>query len=124
MRTYPIGQVSSLLGVKPYILRYWEEEIPFLSPRKSRAGRRQYTEREVQLLLRVRHLLYDQRYTIEGARNRLWAELNGGDPELKSAVAEIRGDLLAAWARLQGGGAEGRAAGERPDPATGEKPPE
>ncbi len=116
MRTYPIGQVSSLLGVKPYILRYWEEEIPFLSPRKSRSGRRAYTEREVQLLLRVRHLLYEQRYTIEGARNRLWAELNGGDRSLRSAIAEVRGDLLAAWGRLrrQGKGMEGRLTEDRP----------
>ena len=111
MRTYPIGQVSSLLGVKPHILRYWEEEIPFLSPRKDRSGRRLYTEREVQLLLRVRHLLYEQRFTIEGARNRLWAEMSG-DPGARTAVAEIRGDLLAAWSRVhRRGGGERRAAG-------------
>lgn len=101
MRKYPIGQVSSLLEVKPYILRYWEEEIPFLSPRKNRAGRRMYTERDVQLLLRLKHLLYEQRYTVEGARNRLWIELNAVDPGMKSRIAEIRGDLLDAWMKLQ-----------------------
>ncbi|MBA7574907.1 hypothetical protein ES708_16723 [subsurface metagenome] len=102
MRKYTISEVSSLIAVKSHVIRYWEEEIPFLSPRKNLAGRRVYTDREVQLLLRLKHLLYDQKYTIEGAKKRIWQELNSSDLNYKSKIAEIRSDLINIWFKVRG----------------------
>jgi DNA-binding transcriptional MerR regulator len=91
---YSIGDVSRLLEVKPYVIRYWEEEIPFIAPQKSRSGRRVYAERDLQVLLRLKHLLYDKKYTIEGAKQRLWAELQPENANLKALIAEVRTELL------------------------------
>jgi DNA-binding transcriptional MerR regulator len=91
---YAIGEVSRLLEVKPYVIRYWEEEIPFIAPQKSRSGRRVYTERDLHVLLRLKHLLYCQKYTIEGARQRLWAELQPEHANVKARIAAVRTELL------------------------------
>ena len=71
---FKIGEVSELLGVEPYVLRYWETEFPVLSPKKSGTGHRLYRRKDVELLLRIKHLLYEKRFTIEGARQWLQAE--------------------------------------------------
>ena len=71
---FKIGEVSELLGVEAYVLRYWESEFPVLSPKKSGTGHRLYRRKDVELLLRIKHLLYDQRFTIEGARQSLHSE--------------------------------------------------
>lgn len=71
---FKIGEVSELLGVEPYVLRYWESEFPVLSPKKSGTGHRLYRRKDVELLLRIKHLLYEKRFTIEGARQTLHAE--------------------------------------------------
>lgn len=68
---FRIGEVSDLVGVKPYVLRYWESEFPDIKPSKSKSGQRLYKRRDVELLLRVKGLLYDERFTINGARKRL-----------------------------------------------------
>jgi DNA-binding transcriptional MerR regulator len=68
---YRIGEVSRLLGVKPYVLRYWETEFPALAPKKSSTGQRLYRRRDVELLLEIKRLLYEKRYTLEGARRHL-----------------------------------------------------
>ena len=68
---FRIGEVSQLVGVKEYVLRYWESEFPGLSPRKSSSGQRMFRRKDVELLLRIKHLLYDQKFTIEGARKAL-----------------------------------------------------
>ena len=70
-RYFTIGEVSELCGVKPYVLRYWEQEFPQLKPMKRRGNRRYYQHHEVLLIRRIRELLYDQGFTISGARNRL-----------------------------------------------------
>ena len=70
---FKIGEVSELLGVEPYVLRYWETEFPALSPKKSGTGHRLYRRKDVELLLRIKHLLYEKRFTIEGARQLLQA---------------------------------------------------
>src|SRR5512133_3484311 len=70
---FKIGEVSELLGVEPYVLRYWESEFPGLSPKKSGTGHRLYRRKDVELLLRIKHLLYEKRFTIEGARQTLQA---------------------------------------------------
>ena len=70
-RYFTIGEVSDLCGVKPYVLRYWEQEFSQLKPMKRRGNRRYYQHHEVLLIRRIRELLYDQGFTISGARNRL-----------------------------------------------------
>ena len=99
---YTIGEVSQLLGVKQHVIRYWEEEVPFLAPKKSKSGRRVYTDRELQLLLRLKHLLYEKRYTIEGARERIWKETSSSQLDLTARIAAVRSDLLSVWEKIKG----------------------
>ena len=68
---FRIGDVADLVGVKPYVLRYWETEFPILSPDKGMNGQRVYRRSDVETLLMIKHLLYKERYSIEGARNRI-----------------------------------------------------
>src|ERR1700742_680644 len=68
---FRIGEVSQLVGVEAYVLRYWESEFPGLSPRKSSTGQRMFRRKDVELLLNIKELLYGQRFTIEGARKAL-----------------------------------------------------
>ena len=75
---YRIGEACKQLDIQPYVLRYWETEFPVLSPRKSKAGQRVYSEEELQLILRIKQLLYEEGYTIAGAKKKLDAELAGG----------------------------------------------
>jgi DNA-binding transcriptional MerR regulator len=74
---FKIGEVSDLLGVEPYVLRYWETEFTVLSPKKSGTGHRLYRRKDVELLLRIKHLLYEKKFTIEGARQFLQADSKG-----------------------------------------------
>jgi DNA-binding transcriptional MerR regulator len=76
-RYFTIGEVSELCGVKPHVLRYWEQEFTQLRPMKRRGNRRYYQHHEVLMIRRIRELLYDQGFTISGARNKL-QELGGG----------------------------------------------
>ena len=68
---FRIGDVSKLAGVKPYVLRYWETEFPVIAPKKSGTGHRLYRRKDVELVLEIKRLLYEKRYTIEGARKAL-----------------------------------------------------
>jgi len=68
---FKIGEVSEILGVEPYVLRYWETEFSQLAPKKSGTGHRLYRRKDVELLLRIKHLLYEKKFTIEGARQSL-----------------------------------------------------
>jgi DNA-binding transcriptional MerR regulator len=68
---FKIGEVSQLVGVEPYVLRYWESEFPGLSPRKSNTGQRMFRRKDVELLLNIKQLLYEKKFTIEGARKAL-----------------------------------------------------
>ncbi|WP_334107052.1 MerR family transcriptional regulator [Methylobacillus sp.] len=89
-RYFTIGEVSELCGVKPHVLRYWEQEFTQLKPVKRRGNRRYYQHHEVLLIRRIRELLYEQGFTISGARNRLDENGNNGlrhDTEV-AAVAE------------------------------------
>lgn len=87
---FKIGEVSELLGVEAYVLRYWESEFPGLSPKKSGTGHRLYRRKDVELLLRIKHLLYERRFTIEGARQSLQAEAKVARPKaVKRAQQEL-----------------------------------
>ena len=68
---FSIGEVCSLTDLKPHVLRYWESQFKFLSPAKNRSGNRVYQRREIELIMLVKHLLYTEKYTIDGARQKL-----------------------------------------------------
>jgi DNA-binding transcriptional MerR regulator len=68
---FKIGEVSQLVGVEPYVLRYWESEFPGLSPRKSNTGQRMFRRKDVEMLFHIKELLYEKKFTIEGARKAL-----------------------------------------------------
>ncbi len=75
---FKIGEVCELAGVQAHVLRYWETEFPMLAPQKNRAGQRTYRRRDVEMALRIKQLLYDEQYTIAGAKKKLANELRGG----------------------------------------------
>ena len=93
---FKIGEVAKLVGVKPYVLRYWETEFSILRPGKTRAKHRLYRRKDVETLLEIRRLLYGERYTIEGAKRRLREGGRlGTDPTHTGAFAQIRAELQA-----------------------------
>jgi DNA-binding transcriptional MerR regulator len=75
---FKIGEVCELAGVQAHVLRYWESEFPMLAPQKNRAGQRVYRKRDVEMALRIKELLYEDQYTIAGAKKRLTSELRSG----------------------------------------------
>jgi len=79
---FKIGEVCDLVGVQAHVLRYWETEFPQLSPQKNRSGQRSYRRRDVEISLRIKELLYDEMFTIAGARKKLQLELRE-PPKLK-----------------------------------------
>ena len=85
-RYFTIGEVSELCGVKPHVLRYWEQEFTQLRPMKRRGNRRYYQHHEVLLIRRIRELLYEQGFTISGARNKLDSRGEAGGEELRVQV--------------------------------------
>ena len=109
-RYFTIGEVSELCGVKPHVLRYWEQEFTQLKPVKRRGNRRYYQHHEVLLIRRIRELLYEQGFTISGARNKLDSRLeedgieatghshgNGtaGSPKVSGSAGQLRQELAA-----------------------------
>ena len=74
---FKIGEVCDLLGVQAHVLRYWETEFPMFAPQKNRAGQRTYRRRDVEMALRIKELLYDEKYTIAGAKQKLSSEVRG-----------------------------------------------
>lgn len=89
---FRIGEVSRLTGVKPYVLRFWETEFTGLGPKKSGTGHRLYRRKEVELVLEIKHLLYEKRFTIEGARK--WLEARGKVEPAKPAAKTTQGELF------------------------------
>jgi DNA-binding transcriptional MerR regulator len=87
---FKIGEVCELAGVQAHVLRYWESEFPMLAPQKNRAGQRVYRKRDVEMALRIKELLYEDQYTIAGAKKRLANDLRGGS-RLKVVGAEDEG---------------------------------
>ena len=77
-KLYKIGEVCKVADVQPYVLRYWETEFPSLAPNKSGGGQRMYTKREIDIILRIKQLLYSEGFTIAGAKKKLETEMEGG----------------------------------------------
>ncbi len=92
---YKIGEACKKLDIQPYVLRYWETEFPFLKPSKSKSGQRVYSEDELKIIGRIKELLYEEGYTIAGAKKKLEADLEQGGPQAASegpvAVPEAPG---------------------------------
>ncbi len=89
---YSIGEVSDRVGHEPHVLRYWEQEFEVLSPRKNRAGRRVYTEDDVDVVERIRYLLKEEKYTIEGARQAI--ARGAARKEQAEALEDLRAFLV------------------------------
>jgi DNA-binding transcriptional MerR regulator len=99
-KLYKIGEVCKVADVQPYVLRYWETEFPSLAPNKSGGGQRLYTKREIDIILRIKQLLYSEGFTIAGAKKKLETEMEGGatpapapaavpEPKASAAAAKI-----------------------------------
>lgn len=83
---FRIGDVSRLTGIKPYVLRYWETEFPMLNPKKSGTNQRLYRRKDVEIVLEIKHLLYEKRFTIEGARGYI-QQMSKAKPHAAAPVA-------------------------------------
>jgi DNA-binding transcriptional MerR regulator len=91
---FRIGEVAKLAGIKPYVLRFWESEFSGLGPKKSGTGQRLYRRKDVELVLEIKRLLYEERFTIEGARKILESRRRAGPPPDPAAIySEIRRGL-------------------------------
>ena len=90
---FSIGEVCALTDLKPHVLRYWESQFRFLNPAKNRSGNRVYKSREVELIMLVKHLLYNEKYTIEGARLRIEQYRKSGDLKAHASRAASRTTL-------------------------------
>jgi len=95
---FRIGEVSDIVDVPPYVLRFWETEFRQIKPKRTRAGQRMYRKQDVLLVLRIKHLLYERKFTIEGARQHLKRKAGSpkGKPTAKAApaISEIREELI------------------------------
>jgi len=102
---FRIGEVARLAAIKPYVLRFWETEFPALDPKKSGTGHRLYRRKEVQLVLEIKRLLYEKRYTIEGARKFLETRPKSGDPAAAApmGMSKSPGKHVAAGKQIQTG---------------------
>ena len=93
--TYSIGAAEELTGIKSHIVRYWEEVIPGFAPKKDLGGRRIYTERDIDLILRLKYLINERKFTIEGARDEILRETMNYDSkaEVLDSIRQIRSEL-------------------------------
>jgi DNA-binding transcriptional MerR regulator len=94
MGSYGIGDAARLLQIKVHVIRYWEREVPLIQPKKDKQGKRHYSDRDMQILLRLKHLLYERHFTVEGAREELYRELSGDFQDLRVQLAALRRELL------------------------------
>ena len=102
---FKIGEVSEILNVEPYVLRYWESEFKILKPTRTRARQRLYHKRDLELLMEIKHLLYDEKFTIAGAKKRLqeMKKQSAADKKAKKSgrIAKAREEFEAAEARVE-----------------------
>lgn len=91
---FKIGEVSQLAGIPTYVLRFWESEFKQINPRRTQSGQRQYKQSDVELILKIKHLLYDRKFTIQGAKRHLLAATKASKSESPAAtLTEIRSEL-------------------------------
>jgi DNA-binding transcriptional MerR regulator len=95
---FKIGEVCEITDTQPYVLRYWESEFPALAPAKNSSGQRIYRRRDIETVLRIKQLLYDEGFTIAGAKKRLESEVGGRAPTPRSLAAEAAPEAVAAEA--------------------------
>jgi len=86
---YSISEVSDLVGVKPHVLRYWETQFKMLRPRKGRGGARMYRKRDIEVLFDIKQLLYDQRFTIAGARRKILDDKQDGRDQIELPFTKL-----------------------------------
>ncbi len=100
---YSITEVSKITGVEPHVLRYWETEFPNLRPVKNRAGKRDYEKKDIELILKIKELLYEELYTIAGAKKRLQGqpEKVSGRETLNFTLSEIKNELISVLELLE-----------------------
>jgi DNA-binding transcriptional MerR regulator len=91
---FKIGEVCDITGVQAHVLRYWESEFPMLAPQKNRAGQRTYRKRDVEMVLRIKELLYEDQYTIAGAKKKLVSEIRGAS-KLKVVTPDMNASSVA-----------------------------
>jgi len=94
MASYSIGDAERLLKVKVHVIRYWEKEISLIQPVKDTYGRRLYRDRDLQILFRLKYLLYNRRFTLEGAKAQLYSEMSGENQNLQGRISALRSGLL------------------------------
>src|SRR5438034_11593531 len=99
-RLYKIGEVCKIADVQPYVLRYWETEFPALAPNKSGGGQRLYSQREIDIILRIKQLLYSEGFTIAGAKKKLETEQTSEAPsrpqkDFQKALLDVQRELRA-----------------------------
>ncbi len=129
---FKIGEVCDITGIQAHVLRYWESEFPMLAPQKNRAGQRTYRKRDVEMVLRIKELLYEDQYTIAGAKKRLTNELRGASklkvvtPEMSAQAASAPPAPLLVHAPAPPEAEETPRpfADARPEPAHAEPPPD
>ena len=114
---YKIGEACKLLDIQPYVLRYWETEFPALSPVKSRSGQRVYSEKELAVIRRIKELLYEEGFTIAGAKKKLEAELAAGALDEQPSLPDLDDEETAASAPPVSEAAEAPADPEPPSPS-------
>lgn len=126
---YKIGEVCEITDTQPYVLRFWESEFPQLAPKKNRSGQRVYKKKDIDTVLRIKQLLYEEEYTIAGARKKLEEDARSpkgrvaksdGEADLPESVHEHPVDALSARS-TRGGRSRRKSGAPAPDGAHGEK---
>lgn len=102
--TYTIGQIEKLTGIKPHILRYWEEVIPIFNPIKDETGKRFYSQRDVELIFRLKYLITQKKFTVEGAGQQILEEAQAAqnNADLIQAIKECRRELSNVYLAITG----------------------
>jgi DNA-binding transcriptional MerR regulator len=100
--SYGIRDLERILKVKVHVLRYWEREIPLLQPKKDITGKLRYSDRDLQIFLRLKYLLYNRHFTVEGAREELFREASGEAQDLRAQIAALRSCLVELYFMLKG----------------------
>jgi len=100
MASYSSSDVERLLRVKSHVIRYWEKEIPLIQPERNIYGRRMYRDSDLQILFRLKYLLYERRFTLEGAKEQIYRELAGENQDLRARIAALRSEVLKLYSKI------------------------